>query len=162
MNVVIALGAVVVVSFLLVFLTKRRFGPLALALAAGFVLSTIWSYEAGLIVQAMGLALPVEMSEGITKAAVILLPPAILLIHGPSCGNPVARIIGAALFALLSAAFLIEPLGGILAPSDFGLDIYNQLVANKSLIIGLGLILAIADTLLISSGKYIPRGRPRH
>ena len=47
MNVVLIFGLLAVVLFGSAFVTRRRFGLLGLALAAGSILSGLWGYDAG-------------------------------------------------------------------------------------------------------------------
>lgn len=52
------------------------------------------------------------------------------------------------MFTLLALAFLIEPLGHVVALQGFGAEVYNWLDTNHTMIIGAGLIAAVVDLFL--------------
>jgi hypothetical protein len=145
MNVVVVFAALAVVLFVSALITRRRFGLLGLALAAGSILSTIWSYDAGLVVGAIGVFPTGPLTTAVTLSLIVLLPAIVLLFHGHTYKNLIARIVGAFLFTFLALAFLVEPLGFALPLEGAGLDIYTQLVQYKEVIISIGMILAVID-----------------
>jgi len=75
-------GIVAVIMFFAAFISKRRFGLLGLALTAGATLSTLWSYDAGLVVSSLGFIPEGELTQAVTQSAVVLLPAFLLLFHG--------------------------------------------------------------------------------
>jgi hypothetical protein len=145
MNVVVIFALLAVVLFVSAFITRRRFGLLGLALAAGSILSTIWSYDAGLVVGTIGIFPSGPLTTAITLALIVLLPAVVLLFHGYTYKNIVSRIIGALLFTLLALAFLVEPLGFALPLDGIGANIYSELVKYKEVIISIGMIAAVID-----------------
>lgn len=145
MNVVLVFAALAVVFFVSAFITRRRFGLLGLALAAGSILSGIWSYDAGLVVSSVGIFPSGPLTTAVTLSAIVLLPAGILLFHGYTYKSLVGRIVGAALFTLLALAFLVEPLGYALTLEGVGADVYTWLVQNRQIIIGIGLAIAVVD-----------------
>ncbi len=147
MEIIIICIIIAAVLFVGAFITKRRFGLLGLALAAGSLLSGIWGYD--IVLAANGFGMPATpLSTAIVMAVIVMLPAAVLLFHGYSYKNQIARVFGAAMFTILALAFLIDPLGRILMPVGFGADVYSWLVNHKTLIIGAGLILAVLDLFL--------------
>lgn len=144
MNVVIIYVLVAMALFLSAYITKRRFGLLGLALATGSILSGIWAYDGNLIAEMIGLKSG-PLTSATVSAAIVLLPPVVLLFHGYSYKSLVGRLVGAGLFTLLALAFLVEPLSHILVLSGASADIYSYLERNRSLIIGVGLIIAVID-----------------
>jgi len=138
---------IAILLFISAFMARRRFGLLGLALAAGSLLSVIWAYDAGLIVGAFGIPSG-PATEAVILMIIILLPAGVLLFHGYTYKTLLGRIVGASLFTLLALAFLIEPLGHVLALRGDGANIYRWLVNNKSFIIGAGLIFAVIDLFL--------------
>ena len=147
MEVIIICIIIAIVLFIGAFITKRRFGLLGLALAAGSLLSGIWGYD--IVLMTNGFGLPnAPLSTAIVTSVIVILPAFVLLFHGYSYKNYIARVFGALMFTVLALAFLIDPLGHILMPVGFGADVYNWLVNYKTLIIGAGLILAIIDLFL--------------
>lgn len=148
MNVVLVFGVLAVVLFVSAFITRRRFGLLGLALAAGSILSGIWSYDAGLVVSSLGVFPSGPLTTALTLSAIVLLPAVVLLFHGYAYKNMVGRILGAFFFMLLALAFLVEPLGYALTLEGAGVDVYTWLVANRDAIIGVGMVIAVVDLFL--------------
>jgi hypothetical protein len=147
MQAIVICVLVAILLFAAAFVTRRRFGLLGLALAAGSILSTIWGYTAGLVVSAAGLPYN-SVSIAITLSMIVLLPAILLLFHGDTYKNSFSRFIGAGLFMLLALAFLITPLSTILSLHGYSATVYAWLVNNRTIIIGLGLLVAIVDLFL--------------
>ena len=84
MIMVIIFVVLAIVLFTGAFLSKRRFGLLGLGLTAGSVISTIWNYNAGLVVSASGLVPEGPLTDAVTSALLILLPAILLFFHGYS------------------------------------------------------------------------------
>lgn len=145
MNVVIVFAILAAVLFASALITKRRFGLLGLALAAGSILSSIWSYDAGLLVGSLGVAPAGPLTTAITLSLIVLLPAILLLFHGYTYKTIVGRIYGALLFTLLALAFLVEPLGFTLPLEGVGANIYQYLVDYKDVIISVAIVLAVVD-----------------
>jgi hypothetical protein len=76
---IIILASVALALFFGAFISKRRFGLLGLALTAGATLSTIWSYNAGLVVAATGVVPDGVITQAIAQSLVVLLPAILLL-----------------------------------------------------------------------------------
>jgi len=147
MEIILICIVIAILLFVAAFITRRRFGLLGLALAAGSLLSGIWGYDAGLITDSLG-APSGSLTTAITMSLIVLLPAGVLLFHGYTYKTLVGRVIGASLFTLLALAFLIEPLGYVLALQGFGANVYSWLVNNRTAIIGVGLIIAVVDLFL--------------
>ncbi len=147
MDVILIVLVIALVLFVPSFITKRRFGLLGLALAAGSLLSGIWGFDAGLIASALGIPAS-PLTTALTLSFIVLLPPGILLFHGYTYKTFIGRAIGASLFTLLVLAFLIEPLGHVLMLHGIGNNIYNWLINYRTAIIGVGLIIAVVDIFL--------------
>ena len=147
MEVILIFIVITIALFISAFIMKRRFGLLGLALAAGSLLSGIWGYDAGLIAGSLGFP-STPLTAAIILSLIILLPAAVLLFHGYTYNTLVGRVFGAGLFSLLALAFLVEPLGHVLMPQGLGLDVYSWLTNNRTIIIGVGLTIAIIDLFL--------------
>lgn len=145
MSVVIVFAILAVLLFVGSYISKRRFGLLGLALAAGSILSTIWNYDAGLVVGAVGIFPAGPVTTAVTLSLIVILPAILLLFHGYTYKTVVGQIVGALLFTLLALAFLVEPLGHAFVLEGTGADIYGWLVDNKDLIISIGMIFAVVD-----------------
>lgn len=152
MQVIIICTLVTIGLFFAAFSSKRRFGLLGLALASGSLLSGIWGYDAELI--ASGLGIPSgPLTSAISLSIIVLLPAGLLLFHGYTYKTLIGRLVGSGLFTLLAIAFLIEPLGHVFVLQGLGANIYNTIVANRELIIGAGLIVAVVDIFLTKPVK---------
>lgn len=151
---IVVFGGVAAALFVVAFLSKRRFGLLGLALAAGATLSALWSYDAGLVVASTGLVPKGTLTQAVTQSLVVLLPAILLLFHGYSYKNKAGRIIGSLLFTVLALAFLVEPIGHALPLDGSGAIVYNWLRDNKNLIISVGIILAVIDLFFTKRAKH--------
>ncbi len=158
---ILVFAALALVLFAGAFISKRRFGLLGLALTAGATLSTIWSYDAGLVVSSTGLVPEGVITQAVTQSLVVLLPAILLLFHGYTYKNVVGRIIGSVLFAVLALAFLVEPIGYALPLEGIGADVYGFLNNYKEVIISIGVILAIADLFFTKPAAVAERSRRR-
>lgn len=138
-------SVIAIILFMGAFISKRRFGLLGLALTAGATVSTIWSYDAGLIVSSTGLVPDGVITQAVTQSVVVLLPAFLLLFHGYAYKNNMSRAIGAFLFTVLALAFLVVPIGYALPLDGFGATVYAKCVEYKDAVISIGVILAIID-----------------
>lgn len=161
MNVVIVFVLLAIILFVSAYIANRRFGILGLALAAGSILSTIWSYDAGLVVSTIGLFPYGPITNAVTLALIIILPAILLLFHGAHYKNIIGRIGGATIFTLLALAFMVEPLGQALVLQGTGADIYNWLADNKELIISVGIVVAIVDLFFTKPVNLFEKRRKR-
>lgn len=153
MNVLIVVVATVALLFALAFFTKRRFGVLGLALAVGFVLSGLWTEPAIPLVAEAGLRIIAPPLGTIVATVLILAPAVLLLFSGPKYTAMPQRVIGAAAFAFLALAFMVEPLGSALVLEGDGKKYFDLLVANRDYIVTAGLIFALFDILTIKKPK---------
>ena len=140
------------------YMTKRRFGLLGLALATGSLLAGIWVYDAGLVAGLFNVSSG-PLSSAVISSIIVLLPAGLLMFHGYTYKSTIGRIIGAGLFALLAVTFLIEPIGHVVSVHGFGSNVYAWFVSYRTIIIGVGLILAIVDIFLT---KPVQQSDKRH
>lgn len=159
MIVVIVFIILAVALFLGAFVSKRRFGLLGLALTAGATLSTIWSYDAGLVVSSTGLVPEGPLTTAVTLSLIVLLPAIILLFHGYTYKENAARVIGSLLFTILALAFLVGPLQFVLPLEGVAADIYRWLMNNKEIIISVGVVIAIIDLFFTKPAKLAEKKR---
>ena len=144
MELIIVYTIIILALFSASFFTKRRFGLLGLALAAGAMISSIWGYDASLVAGLFGFS-GGPMTSAVVTSILVLLPAGLLLFHGYTYKSLVGRIIGATLFTVLATAFLVEPLSHVLTVQGPATVIYQSVVDNRTSVIGIGLIVAIAD-----------------
>ncbi|HVI69230.1 MAG TPA: hypothetical protein VM581_02120 [Magnetospirillaceae bacterium] len=145
--------------FVMAYAANRRFGVLGLALAAGSLLSTNFTGLLTPFIQQQGFVLVAPPLSLVVAAGLVLLPPMILLFSGPSYQVTWQRLLGAVGFAVLGFAFLIDPLVGALQLDDLGVTVANFMHKYVSIIVVVGISVAIADMLL--TGKP-PRKKPGH
>lgn len=153
MNVAIVFIVVILILFGLAYVTKRRFGVLGLALAAGSMLSELWAAKLTPLVRDAGLDVQNPPLIMLVSVALVLLPAIFLLFSGPSYQGPARRLFGAFLFAALAFALLIEPLGSALVLQGDGRMIYQFFVDNRVYIVTVGLIFAVLDLLGAHSAR---------
>lgn len=135
------------ILFFLVFISKRRFGLLALGLATGAMLNSIWGK--GLIDFAMNQGSPAgDYTPVIISSVIILLPALILLLHGNTYSNKIERSVCGLLVVLLALAFLSESLGQIIGLSGTPAEAYKWFTDQRTVIIGIGLIAGVVDIFL--------------
>lgn len=159
---VIVFAALAVILFLGAYISKRRFGLLGLALTAGATLSTLWTYEAGLIVSSTGLVPEGVVTQAVTQSLVVLLPAILLLFHGYTYKNRTSRIVGSLLFTVLALAFLVEPIGYALPLEGAGAQVYATLKNYKDLIISAGVVLAIVDLFFTKPVHLAEKAHKKH
>jgi hypothetical protein len=140
--------------FATAFFTKRRFGVLGLALAAGAMLSTLWVGDLTPIIANAGIILVKPPLESVVSAALILLPSLLLLSSGPTYKAMWQRVAGAAAYAVLAIALLLEPLGSALVIDSFGKPVYDFFIQYRVAIITVCLALAILDLLVAKMPKH--------
>ncbi len=159
---IVVFAALAIILFAGAFISKRRFGLLGLALTAGATLSTIWSYDAGLVVSGTGLFPEGVVTQAAAQSLVVLLPAILLLFHGYSYKNIVSRIVGSLLFTVLALAFLVDPIGYALPLDGLGADVYGALKYHKDLIISIGVILAVIDLFLTKPAHLAAKSHKKH
>lgn len=154
MNVVIIVLILVVLLFAVSFFTRRRFGVLGLALAAGAMLSETWTPGLTPYVHEAGVRLVAPPLESVVGSVLILLPAILLLFSGPTYHTLWQKIVGSAVFALLALSFLLEPLGGALVLTGDSQTVYAFLVDNRTWIITGGILYALVDLLMVKTPRH--------
>lgn len=134
----------IIAIFISFYLSKCRFGIFGLSLAAGFILSEVWNYEAGLIVSALSIKIDPIVNSIIT-IVICLLPAYLLIFNGRKNKTKIGRLMSSFVFTILVLGLLIEPLETIFVFQGLAYDIYDKIFAVKDLIIGVGLIIAVLD-----------------
>jgi len=137
----------IVILFLSVFITKRKFGLLGFALATGSILSTIWVDKSAWVLGMLNAPSDSLVVAGVS-AAFILAPALLLIFHDGKYKSFLGRVIGAGLFTLLAMAFLVEPIGRVVISQGVFAVIYDWVVGNKNTILVVCLSLAMVDILM--------------
>lgn len=148
MSVAILFGVIVAVIFAAAFVSSRRFGPLALALAAGFLLAEWWSNWLGSILDGFGMELD-WLPNGVIAVLLLLLAPLFaLLASGPKYQKKHMKIVSAAGIAFLAAALLVMPLGKFMSLDGQALELYKMFAGAWRYIATTGLVLGVVDLFL--------------
>ena len=148
MNVAILFGVIVAVIFAAAFVSSRRFGPLALALATGFLLAEWWSNWLGSILDGFGMELD-WLPNGVIAVLLLLLAPLFaLLASGPKYQKKHMKIVSAAGIAFLAAALLVMPLGKFMSLDGQALELYKMFAGAWRYIATTGLVLGVVDLFL--------------
>lgn len=156
MSVIILFGAILAIVFTIAFVSSRRFGPLALSLAAGFLLSEWWaSWLTGLL---DGLKLAVSwLPNGVIAALTLtLIPLFALLLGGPRYQRKHEKIISAVAIAFLTASLLVVPLGKYVSLDGQALDLYKIFANNWRYVATLGLVCGVIDLFMLHTGGHKP------
>lgn len=155
MNVVVIFLIVVVALFVVAFATKRRFGVLGLALAAGAMLSSLWTEKLTPLVEQSGVvSITLPPLASLVAAALVLLPAVLLFFSGPTYKHKGQRAAGSLAFAVLALALLLEPLGSALILQDTGKQVYDFFVQNRVYIVTVGLVFALFDILATKTPRH--------
>lgn len=140
--------------FLLGFITKRRFGVLGLALAAGALLSANWAGTVTPFIEQQGISLVAPPLKSVVEVMLIILPALVLLFSGPTYSSAWPRVAGAVGFAILAFTFMIDSLGSVLQLDSAGQMLYDITLKYQSIVIVVGMMAAITDMLLTGQGHH--------
>lgn len=147
-------GGIVVVVFVGAFLSARRFGVLALGLAAGSVLAGLWAEVlAGRFVQFSEVQ-SIPMPAGvIASVALLVVPTLLLLLSGPRYRGRWDRVLSAVMVGVLTAAFLVEPLGKYMLLEGQALGVYRWLEGAWQYVVTVGLVLGVIDLFFLHNSS---------
>ncbi len=159
MTLVIIIG-ILLILFGLAFITKRRFGVLGLALAAGVLLAQTAGKYVGDILEKNQFPVAPLTPDAAASVLLILLPALLLLVAGPRYSRARSVLIGSAAFAVLATLLILGPLTTALPTQDESIRQSLTVISNwQGVIITAGISVAVLDTLLLHSGKL---SRSRH
>ena len=144
MSVVLLFGGVAVVVMALAFVLNRRFGVLALALAAGALLAELWAEWLAGVIGGLGVNSVVGLPNGVVATIILTVGPLVLLlVTGPKGPGKLLRLISAILIGVLAAAVLVRPLGKFMTLDAEAMKTYKLLsdwwyyAATVGLVVGL-------------------------
>lgn len=153
MDLVLLFGAVIIITALITFALGRRFGVLALALAAGSVLADIWASDVTGLLNTAGISLPGLPAGVLAEVLLLISPLVLLLLGGPRYDKRLIRVFSSLGVGLLVVAFLVQPLGEYMVLQGEALGVYQWLNEAQRYIVTVGLSLGIVDLLLTHSRK---------
>lgn len=142
-----------VLLFFVAFISKRRFGLLGLSLAAGSVLSELWSLHASSLMDWLGIARSSSL-ESIIGVSLIMLPALITLLHGYTYNSIYGRIFGSIAFAVLAVALLSAPLSYAFVNTGSMANFVTIFESYKDWIVGVGISIAVIDLLFSKPGRF--------
>ena len=144
MSVVLLFGGVAVAVTALAFVLNRRFGVLALALAAGALLAELWAEWLAGVIGGLGVSNVAGLPNSVVATIILTVGPLVLLlITGPKGHGKLLRLISSVLIGVLAAAVLVRPLGNFMSLDAEAIKTYKLLsdwwyyVATVGLVVGL-------------------------
>ena len=132
--------------FALMFFSRRRYGVMGLALAAGAMMSSLWVSDLTPLVAKAGVVSVQPPLESIVAAGLTLIPAALLLFSGPSYHKPASRMVGSVLFALLAILLLLDTLQSAVVIDGTGKVVFDALFQWKTMGVTFLLVAAVFDT----------------
>ena len=143
----LVLAVIGVFLTLLAYLTRRRFGVLGLALAAGAYLSSAWSDELIGIVNDWGVSVGTISLASMVAIGLTLAPAVVLLFSGPVYASGHGRRLGALLFGLFATALVAESISGMVVLDSAAQNIFVTIATYEAYIVTVGVALAVIDVL---------------
>lgn len=154
MNLAIVFAVILVGLFIVAFATKRRFGVLGLALAAGAMLSDLWAAKLTPMFESAGVVVEQPPLQTVVAVVLVLLPAILLLFSGPSYTDTRMRIVSALCFAALATALLINPIGNSIILVGQSRDVYDFFIDNRVYVVTIGLVVALLDVLTTRTHRH--------
>lgn len=132
------------------FLSRRRFGILGLALAAGALLASQMTKDLSRLISQYDI--PVEPLSAISAASIFLtlLPALILLLGGPSYKKRKQAITGAIAFTVMAMLLIVEPLTSSMSPDRLMQPFVDWISRYDSVLLALGIGFAVMDAWMIN------------
>jgi hypothetical protein len=149
----ITLIIIALILFVIIYTTKRRYGLLALAVVAGSIISASWSTYVTAVLQLQGVKLLSPPLNAVVATLLIVLPATLLLFVGPKYKKKWQRAVGSLLFAVFGTLLIVIALArevpDLMADNQIG----TIAIQNYPIIIVVGVVLAIGDTILAHWSK---------
>lgn len=146
MSVVLLFGGVAVAVTALVFVLNRRFGVLALALAAGALLAELWAEWLAGVIGGLGVSSVAGLPNGVIATIILTVGPLVLLlITGPKGPGKLLRLVSAVLVGVLAAAVLVRPLGKFMTLDAEAMKTYKLLSDWWYYVTTVGLVVGLVD-----------------
>ena len=156
---------ILIVLFVIAFFTRRRFGVLGLALAAGTVLSQYASGYVADLLKHNDITIGGMDYKVLASILLIISPALLLLAGGPTYRDKKAAVFGATGFALLGMFFVLGPLSTILPTDDQTVRDTLVIMSNlQNYVIIAALVFALIDTFMIHGtiGRRFHKDKKKH
>lgn len=142
---VIVIIVISLALFGLAFVSRRRFGVLGLALAAGALLANHMTGDLSKLIEKGDL--PVQPLTTLSAASIflILLPALVLLLSGPAYKKRRQTIIGSVMFSVMATLLLLGPLTISLPPDKIIQPLLRWVAEYNSVLLAIMVGLAVAD-----------------
>lgn len=139
-------GILFAILFVLMFFARRRYGVMALALAAGAMMSSLWVGQLTPLVAKSGVIIIQPPLESVVAAGLTLIPAALLLFSGPIYHKAGTRAFGSVLFSLLAILLLLDTLQSSVIIDGLGKTVFDALDQWKTMGVTFLLLAAVVDT----------------
>lgn len=145
MSVLVSLGVIVAILGFLAYVSKRRFGTLGLALAAGYLIAQSTTGYIAEILGDEGVSFGIVSLRTMVMMVIILIPSFLLLFGGPTYAKKSSRMAGSLLYATLALAFSLGALGHSFALIGLERTIYETIWLYREQAIVILLLIATID-----------------
>ena len=156
MNPAYVVSGAALLLFALSYVTKRRFGILALGLAGGALLAGLWGPIGGNLLEAEGVGAGVLSPRGLASICMTLAPATLLLLRGPAYHTKLVRVGSSLLFVVFAFSLILPHLRPLLITSELGEGVYVYMSQFRDLVLSGGIFVALIDVFLIK-----PSARPK-
>lgn len=154
MTFAIVLGIYILILALIVYIARRSFGMLGLALVAGALLAKLWAPDLTPVVAQAGLVIVQPPLLSLVAIALTLLPALILLPKAPKIHAQMTCIVNALLFALLATVLTFDAfLAGVVADQQV-MRVIRSIEHYQPIIVTVGVVLAILDIWFIRPNPH--------
>mgnify|MGYP003585307323 CR=1 FL=1 len=152
---IMVIGALAATLFLLSLMSRRRFGTLGLALAAGALLASTLARDISSLLSSYDI--PTGSIPYLTAAKILLitLPPLLLLLSGPSYPSRKSALLGSICFGLLGTLLLLGPISEIVPYDDQARLLLSTISPYTNSALALLVGFAIVDTWLTHTSNSL-------
>lgn len=133
--------------------TKRRFGVLGLALAAGALLSETWAATLTPFLERQGVEVVAPPLSALVQIVLTLAPSIILLFSGPTYTKGGLRLAGSIAYGLFGLTLVANVLSAILVLAEPGSLVLQFIHNNRVTIIVAALAFALTDLVMTKRPK---------
>lgn len=147
MTLVVIIG-IALTLFVLGFVSKRRFGTLGLALAAGALLASHVTTWLGTYITQFNIETGPLSAKSAAAIVLTLLPALVLLFSGPAYTRTAHAIFGATAFALMGTLLIIGPLTTSLSSDASSREVLIFVARYNDILLVVGILVATVDAWL--------------
>ena len=145
---VIVISVIAIILFFLALLSRRRFGALGLSLAAGALLSSTLANDISTLLANLDVSTGSIPYLTASQILLIIMPPFLVLLNGPSYSGRLQTIFGSICFALLGTLLLLGPISVIVPYNDQARSLLSLISPYTKPVLAVLVGIAIVDTWL--------------